>query len=77
MQNTPDCTRCGGSRTQYYRHTFSGGFHIGVYCLECRTNAQSGRPWYSRNAFSAEEIDAMPDLVRLEYEADPRQAKLF
>jgi hypothetical protein len=56
---------------------FEGGFHIGAYCLICRANARPGNLWYSRNAFSVEEINAMPDIARLEHEPDPRQAKLF
>jgi hypothetical protein len=77
MQDTPRCQRCDRSNTTYYRHLFEGGYHVGVYCLNCRTQAQTGRAWYSKAAFSGDELGAMPTLTQLEHQTDPRQEKLF
>jgi hypothetical protein len=76
MQNTPNCARCSGNRTVYYRHPFEGGYHIGVYCRTCKTHAETGRTWYHRNWFDDVEIALMPKLSEL-IEVDPRQGKLF
>jgi hypothetical protein len=77
MPTAPDCQRCNRSHTRYYRHAFDGGFHVGVYCLSCRTHAQTGRAWYAKTAFTSDELKALPDLAWFEHEADPRQVKLF
>jgi len=77
MPDVPDCQRCQRADTRYYRHTFEGGFHVGVYCLSCRTHAQTGRAWYAKGAFTPDEINGLPDLARIEGSADPRQVRLF
>jgi hypothetical protein len=75
MDDRPSCQRCNTRDTRFYRHVFEGGYHIGLYCLTCRTHAQTARTWYSRNAFSEAELKALPTLEKLKQ--DPRQGNLF
>jgi len=77
MPDAPDCRRCNRADTRYYRHTFDGGFHVGLWCLSCHAHAQTGRAWYAKGDFTAEELKALPDLARVEGTADPRQTRLF
>jgi len=75
MPARPSCNRCGGARTVYYKHTFPGGYHVGLHCWTCKTHAESGRAWYPREWFKQEELDGMPKQAELA--SDPRQGDLF
>ena len=75
MPGRPSCSRCGGAKTVYYKHSFPGGYHVGLYCWTCRTHAETGRMWYPREWFDEKALEGMPKHA--DFEVDPRQGTLF
>ncbi len=73
----PRCQRCASDDTIHYRHSFEGGFHVGVWCPRCCAPAMTGRSWYAHAAFKPEDISAMPDVAQLTAAPDARQGNLF